>query len=53
MAPKALSGDMDELQRARVMRLEADRRTSMSQRLARLHTLCQQMSAIKGVARTH
>jgi hypothetical protein len=40
----------DELTRARLMRLEADRKLTMSQRLARVHYLCKQMSAIKGAA---
>lgn len=50
-AVKALSGDISELQQARVLRLEADRRAPMSERLARVHALCKQLSAIKGVAR--
>jgi hypothetical protein len=51
MAAKALSGEIAELQQARALRLEADRRTPMSERLARVHALCKQMSAIKGAAR--
>jgi hypothetical protein len=51
MADKALSGDVEELRQARVLRLEADRRASMSERLARVHALCKQMSALKGAAR--
>jgi hypothetical protein len=39
------------LGQARRSRLEADRRASMSERLARLHALCKQLSAIKGAAR--
>jgi hypothetical protein len=48
---KRLSGDVEELNRARVARREADLRASMSERLARVHALCKQMSAIKGAAR--
>lgn len=50
MAAKVLNGDIGELRRAREMRLEADRNTPMSERLARVHALCKQMSAIKGAA---
>jgi len=50
MAPRALSGDVEELARAREIRLRRDREASMSERLARLHALCKQMSAIKGTA---
>ena len=32
------------------MRLAADRNAPMSERLARMHVLCKQMSAIKGAA---
>jgi hypothetical protein len=52
MATKPLSGDIDDLQQAKALRLEADRRVPMSERLARVHALCKQMSAIKGVAQT-
>jgi hypothetical protein len=45
-----LSGDIGDLARARTIRLEADRRATMSDRLARMHSLCRQMSAIKGAA---
>jgi hypothetical protein len=48
---KALSGDIAELDRGRELRLEADRNAPMSERLARVHLLCKQMSAIKGAAR--
>ena len=48
---KRLSGDTEELNRARVVRREADLQATMSERLARLHVLCKQMSAIKGAAR--
>jgi hypothetical protein len=50
---KRLSGGIEELDRARTMRREADLRATMSERLARLHALCRQMSAIKGAARAH
>jgi hypothetical protein len=42
--------DIGDLKSARAARLEADRLASMSERLARLHSLCKQMSAIKGAA---
>ncbi|HET8814314.1 MAG TPA: hypothetical protein VFM51_05090 [Solirubrobacterales bacterium] len=48
---KRLSGDVHELSRARALRREADLRATMSARLARVHVLCKQMSAIKGAAR--
>jgi hypothetical protein len=51
MADKTLSGDVDELRRARVLRLEADRNSPMSDRLARVHALSKQMSALKGAAK--
>jgi len=51
VAAKTLSGDVGELRRARALRLEADRNAAMSERLARMHALCKQMSAIKGAAR--
>jgi hypothetical protein len=50
MASKALTGSINELAEARNLRLEADRRAPMSTRLARVHALCKQMSAIKGAA---
>ncbi|HEX5526419.1 MAG TPA: hypothetical protein VFX44_04355 [Solirubrobacterales bacterium] len=50
MADKTLSGDIEELRRARQLRLEADRKAPMSERLARVHALCKQMSALKGAA---
>ena|GEM_PF-3120953 len=52
MADKTLSGDPEELNRARALRLEADRKAPMSERLARMHYLCKQMSALKGAPRT-
>ncbi|HEV2791260.1 MAG TPA: hypothetical protein VGV69_08190 [Solirubrobacterales bacterium] len=48
---KRLSGDAEELNQARSLRREADLRATMSERLARVHALCKQMSAIKGAAR--
>lgn len=51
VAAKALSGDAGELKRARALRLEADSNAAMSERLARMHALCKQMSAVKGAAR--
>jgi hypothetical protein len=51
MAGKALTGDIDDQARARVLQLEADQRAPMSERLARVHALCKQMSAIKGAAK--
>lgn len=51
MAVGALSGDIGDLKRARAMRLEADRDATMSARLARVHILCKQLSAIKGAAK--
>jgi hypothetical protein len=50
MADRPLRGDSDELARARLLRLEADRKLTMSERLARVHYLCRQMSAVKGAA---
>ncbi|MGH3430355.1 MAG: hypothetical protein ACRDQZ_22775 [Mycobacteriales bacterium] len=51
MAAKTLSGDVSELKRARDLRLQADRNAPMNERLARVHALCKQLSAIKGAAR--
>ncbi|HEX6152012.1 MAG TPA: hypothetical protein VFZ19_00685 [Solirubrobacterales bacterium] len=48
---KRLNGDSEELDRTRQVRREADLRVPMSERLARMHVLCKQMSAIKGAAR--
>ncbi|HEX4669583.1 MAG TPA: hypothetical protein VH275_06370 [Solirubrobacterales bacterium] len=50
MRAKELSGEAEELKRARTLRIEADRNAPMSERLARVHALCKQMSAIKGAA---
>jgi len=48
---KRLSGEEKELDQVRVARREADLRATMSERLARVHALSKQMSAIKGAAR--
>lgn len=40
--------DIGDLKGARQARLDADRRASMSERLAKLHALCMQLGAIKG-----
>jgi len=53
MAARALTGDIGELARGRAIRLEAARESPMSERLARVHALCKQMSAIKGAAKAH
>lgn len=50
MQEKTLSGDVGDLRLAKELRLEADRKASMSDRLARVHALCKQMTAIKGAA---
>jgi hypothetical protein len=42
---------MSELDAAARLRLERDRRLSMSERLARVHHLCKQMTSIAGLAR--
>jgi hypothetical protein len=42
--------DIGNLKGAREARLDADRRASMSERLAKLHALCKQLGAIKGAA---
>lgn len=47
---EAPAHDIGDLERARAARLAADRRASMSERLARLHALCIQLGAIKGAA---
>lgn len=44
------AADIGDLKSARETRLVADRRASMSERLARLHALCKQLGAIKGAA---
>jgi hypothetical protein len=51
-APEDTDADpRDELERAAKHRREADLRLSMSERLAALHELCKQASAIRGVAK--
>ncbi len=42
--------DIGDMRRARAARLEAARKMPMSERLARMHALCKQMSAVKGAA---
>ncbi|HEU4944623.1 MAG TPA: hypothetical protein VFT10_05615 [Solirubrobacterales bacterium] len=42
--------EIGDMKRAKAARLDADRRASMSERLARLHTLSKQLGAIKGAA---
>jgi hypothetical protein len=51
MTAGAKRGDIGNLKRAKAVRLEADRALPMSERLARVHTLSKQMTAIKGAAR--
>jgi electron transfer flavoprotein alpha subunit len=51
MATKALTGEISELRHARDIRLKAGRAIPMNERLARVHRLCKQMSAIKGATR--
>ena len=51
MAQKMLTGEAEELQQARNLRLATDRKASMSERLVRMHMLCKQMSLLKGAAR--
>jgi len=46
----ARSADIGDFGRARVVRRETVLALTMSERLARLHALCKQMSAIKGAA---
>lgn len=43
--------DIGDFGRARMVRREATLALSMSERLARVHTLCKQMSAVKGAAK--
>lgn len=50
--PKQQQDDaVEELEQAAHHRLEADRRLSMSERLAALHELCRQAAEIDGTAR--
>lgn len=46
----ARSGDIGDFGRARGVRREAALALTMSERLARVHALCKQMSALKGAA---
>ncbi len=46
----ARESDIGDLGRARAARLEDARKAPMSERLARVHALCKQMSAVKGAA---
>jgi hypothetical protein len=50
VADERLKPEIGDLDRARAVRREADREASMSQRLARVHSISKQMSAIKGAA---
>lgn len=50
-AEAALESAEEELQRAQSARRREDRELSMSERLARLHDLCVEMSAVKDTAR--
>jgi hypothetical protein len=43
-------GDIGDFGRGRAVRREAVLALTMSERLARVHALCKQMSAIKGAA---
>lgn len=45
------SGDIGDLSASVAARRRADWSLSMSERLARVHSLCRQMSAVKGAAR--
>ena len=51
MANKATGSDIGDLEKARAVRLEASKNAPMSERLARVHMLSRQMSAIKGAAK--
>jgi hypothetical protein len=50
MTKKGDQADIGDLKRVRQARVEADREASMSERLAKVHNLSKQMSAIKGAA---
>ena len=52
MAASSPTPNIGELNKARAAGLGAARAASMSERLARVHALCKQMSAIKGAAGT-
>jgi hypothetical protein len=47
-----MSRDIGDFERAASIRRRANWDLSMSERLARVHELCKQMSAVKGAART-
>jgi hypothetical protein len=50
--PKARrAAEIGDFERARTVRREAALALSMSERLARVHALCKQMSAVKNAAR--
>jgi hypothetical protein len=46
----ACEGDIGDMSRSRAARLEAVRKLPISERLARVHALCKQMSAVKDAA---
>lgn len=50
MTEKGREADIGDMGRARQVRLQADRKAPMSERLARVHYISKQMSAIKGAA---
>jgi hypothetical protein len=50
MAKRRGEPDIGDLKRARAVRMEADRNASMSERLAKVHAISKQMSAIKNAA---
>jgi hypothetical protein len=52
MAAKNPTGDIGDLAQGRSARLSMTQNAAMSERLARVHALCKQMSAIKGAAKT-
>lgn len=49
-AKSAPSEEIGDFELARAVRRAARLELTMSERLARLHTLCKQMSAVKGAA---
>jgi hypothetical protein len=50
MVKRRDQSEIGDLKRARSVRMAADRNASMSERLARVHIISKQMSAIKGAA---
>lgn len=50
MTEKPHDADIGDLKRASEVRLQADHKAPMSERLARVHFISKQMSAIKGAA---